>query len=266
VTATTTTNIDTDAGVRADAESWFIGWLEDGEQTDEQPQGARLSWGELALTAHSSGYDVRHTDDTGTPAEELEAYDDPTKAREIAKFDDEGGYRPMNGETTLPTGWVFPSLDADGLTEVVGHIYPASLENRYLELNDALDVTQWDETSERQTGIYADVEELRGEPLRCATEAFCASRCVKRREWEETEDETIDSESEGDFPCREACSLFVAGAREFVKQEKGETEGEMEALETPPVEEPRRGELGDPANEYRQRYTALRQKGDEDVH
>jgi len=222
---TTTTNIDTDAGVRADAESWFVGWLEDGEQTDEQLSGARRSWGEIALTAHAdSEYDVRHTDDTGVPAEELEAYDDPTKAREIAKFDDEGGYRPMRGETTLPTGWVFPSLDADGLTEVVRHIYPASLENRYLELNDALDVTQWDETSERQTGIYADVEELRGEPLRCATEAFCASRCVKRREWEESEDEKIDSESEGEFPCREACSLFVAGAREFVEQERSETE------------------------------------------
>ena len=262
---TTTTTLDTDAGVRADAESWFVGWLEDGEGTDETPAGKRRPWGELALTAHDSGYDVRHKDNTGVPTEELEDYDDPTEAREIAKFDDEGEYRPMNGETTLPTGWVFPSLGAEGLAEVVRHVYPASLENRYLEANDALDVTHWNETSERQTGIYADVEELRGEHLQCATEAFCASRCVKRREWEESEDETIDSESEGEFPCREACSLFVVGAREFVNQERDETEGEMDALETPPEEEPRRGELGDPANEYRKRYTALRREDDEDV-
>lgn len=261
----TTTTADPDAGVRGDAESWFVGWLEDGEGTDETPAGRRRRWGELALTAHDSGYDVRHTDDTGVPAEELDAHEDPIGARGIAKFDDEGGYRPMNGETTLPTGWVFPTLDADGLTEVVRHIYPASVENRYLEANDALDLTHWDETSERQTGIYADVDELTGEPLRCATEAFCASRCVKRREWEASEDERIDSESEGEFPCREACSLFVVGAREFVNQEKGETDGEMEALGTPPEEEPRRGELGDPANEYRKRYTASRQKESEDV-
>ncbi len=257
--------LEPDTGVSADATGWFVGWVEDGERVDETPAGTRRPWGELALTAHGSGYDVRHADDTGVPAEELEAYDDPMEAREIARFDDEGGYRPMKGETTLPTGWVFRSLDADALTEVVGQVYPASLENRYLELNDALDVTHWDETSGRQTGIYADVDELTGEPLRCATEAFCASRCVKRREWEASEDENIDSQSEGGFPCREACSLFVVGAREFVEQERGETDGETDALGTPPEEEPRRGELGDPANEYRKRYTAFRQKGDEDV-
>ena len=39
----------------------------------------------------------------------------------------------------------------------------------------------------------------------------------------------------------------------------------MDALKTPPEEEPRRGELGDPANEYRKRYTALRREDDEDV-
>jgi len=262
---TDTATVCPDAGIRSDATGWFVDWLEDGECTEETPAGKRRSWGELSLTAHNSGYDVRHTEDTGVPAEELEDNEDPMEAREIAKFDDEGGYRPMNGETTLPTGWVFPSLDPDALTEVVGQVYPASLENRYLELNDALDVIHWDETSERQTGIYADVDELTGEPLRCATEAFCASRCVKRREWEASEDERIDSESEGEFPCREACSLFVVGAREFVNQERGETEGQEAALGTPLEEEPRRGELGDPANEYRKRYTASRQKEGEDV-
>jgi len=251
--------VEPDAGVRADAGEWFVGWVEDGERLDGTPSGARRSWGELILTSYDSDYDVRHKEDTCTSVEELDARDDPMKAREIARFDDDGGYRPMNGETTLPTGWVFPELDADGLFEVVGQIYPASIENRYLELNDSLDVTHWDETSERQTGIYADVEELRGEPLRSATEAFCASRCVKRREWEESGDKTIDSESEneGDFPCREACSLFVVGAREFVEQERGEKDD----LPASDVEEPRRGELGDPANEYRVRYTDARREG-----
>jgi sirohydrochlorin cobaltochelatase len=111
--------------------------------------------------------------------------------------------------------------------------------------------------------MYADVDELTDNSLRRSTEAFCASRCVKRREWEESKNKTVRSESEGDFPCREACSLFVSGAREFVKQERGEVEGDFPASDG---EEPRRGELSNPANEYRVRYTSARRKEVKDVH
>ncbi|MDZ7688828.1 MAG: DR2241 family protein [Halobacteriales archaeon] len=244
----TTTRTDPEKGVRAAAESWFVGWVDEAE--------TRRSWGELAVTAREDGYDVRHEGDVRVPAEELETYDDPSDALNIAKFDDEGEYRPMRGETTLPTGWVFTSLDADALVEVVRRVYPASVENAYLEKEGALDVTHWEETSERQTGRYADVDELTGDALRTATEAFCASRCVKRRVWEESESETIDSPTEGDFPCREACSLFVSGAREFVKQERQDgTSVDSRAEDTP-----RRGDLADPANEYRLRYRSRRKE------
>ena len=252
-----------DAGVRNDAENWFVGWLEGGDETDIHPAGQRRSWGQLSLTVRDDGYDVRHEDDIRKHTDELNAYDDLKDALHIAKFDDEGEYRPMRGETTLPTGWVFPSLDAEGLVEVVRRIYPASVENAYLERSGELDVTNWEETAGRQTGMYADVDELTGDSLRRATDALCASRCVKRREWEESGDRTVDSESEGDFPCREACSLFVSGAREFVKQERGEVEGEFSASDG---EEPRRGELSNPANEYRVRYTSARRKEVKDVH
>lgn len=254
-----------DAGVKADAESRFLGWLERGETADTVPLGTRRSWGQLVITSLGSGYDVRHLDDTGVPFEELERYDVPSEAREIAKFDDGGEYRPMNGETTLRTGWVFPSLDADGLTEVIRRIYPASLENAHLESHGELDVTHWEETAERQTGLYADVDELKGEALRCATEAFCASRCAKRREWQESEDKEIPSETDGDFPCREACSLFVAGAREFVKQERDGVENHEAMPDELTEEAPRRGELSDPANEYRVRYTSSRREEVSDV-
>jgi sirohydrochlorin cobaltochelatase len=222
-----------------------------------------MSWGQLSLTVRDDGYDVRHEDDLGKHTDELDAYDDPKDARFLAKFDDEGEYRPMRGETTLPTGWVFQSLDADGLVEVVRRIYPTSIENAYLESRGELDVTNWEETAGRQTGMYADVDELTGDALRRATDAFCASRCAKRREWEESEDRTVDSESEGDFPCREACSLFISGAREFVKQESEQDEDAK--IDVSAEDAPRRGELSNPANEYRVRYTSARRKEVKDV-
>jgi sirohydrochlorin cobaltochelatase len=111
--------------------------------------------------------------------------------------------------------------------------------------------------------MYADVDELTGDALRRATDAFCVSRCVKRREWEESEDETIESESGGDFPCREACSLFVSGAREFVKQDAEQDEDVK--MDVPAEDAPRRGNLADPANEYRVRYTSARRKEVKDV-
>jgi len=266
-----------DTGVRREAKQAFV----------EKVRGDNpFGWGELVITEGDDGFRVRHEDDAGTPPSELVGYEEPHEAEGIARYDDEGGYRPTKSETTLPTGWLFTSLDAEGLAEVIRRFYPASIENSYLDERDELDVTHWDETAARQTGRYAEVDRLGDDAVRRATGSFCSEECSKRREWGVSGDEPASGD--GDFPCREPCSLFVAGAKEFLSQEEkdatvevsrddaeallaaldgrrrestdeavelsvGDAEALLDALDD---DEPRRGDLGEGSNEYRRRYTA----------
>ncbi len=270
-----------DTGVRREAEKAFI---------EKVGEGEALEWGQLLITRADDGYCVRHVDDSEVSTSELVSYEEPREAEGVSRYDDDGEYRPTKSETTLPTGWIFESIDTDALVEVVRRFYPASIENSYLDEGDELDVTDWDETAERQTGIYAEVDSLDDDAVRRATHALCANGCAKRREWKVADDE--EPSNNGDFPCREPCSLFVAGAREFLSQEekdatvevsKEDAEALLAALDGLPQEggeetvelsvgdaealldaldedEPRRGALGEEANEYRRRYTASKLK------
>ena len=226
------------------------------------------SWGELLVTvvgddADADGsasddqrtYELRHRADAGASPAALDTHTDPHRAREIARFDDAGEYRPLKSAPTLASGWRLAGLDAKALHRAISFFYPASIENWYREQEDRLDVTDYAETAARQTGMYDPVDELEGKALDRAVQACCTDDvCLKRRVWEASQTasdgadggdaentegtgdvddiggdgqgRTIDAPpGNGAFPCREPCSLFVAAAREFVLADRrdGET-------------------------------------------
>lgn len=220
----------------SDAVGWFAEEIDDGG-TD---------WGELSVIPRSDGYEIRHVDDTDE--DKLKMVDSVQKLRLLVDHDDGGLYRPMDGETTLPTGWRFVASDVGEAVEAVRRVYPVTVVDAYLSERGEIDTTPWSETARRQTGRYAGVDTLAGEPLRCAVRAVC-SRCVRSPEWTDKEGGKGDSP-----PCSEACSFFVACAREFVEHESTENDG----TENPKSrsETPRRGDVSNPANEYRRRYAA----------
>ncbi|WP_446685168.1 hypothetical protein [Haladaptatus pallidirubidus] len=102
-------------------------------------------------------------------------------------------------------------------------MYPAAVTNWNREREDALDVTHFVETADRQTGMYAEIGNIDEDALENAVAACCSdSQCLKRREWDASESEEIDvPRGDGEFPCREPCSLFVAAVREFLATERG---------------------------------------------
>ncbi|WP_232688615.1 DR2241 family protein [Halobacterium zhouii] len=277
---------------RGTARRAFLRWVEgadveltDGstdERADDLPVPERYeglrgghtrTWGELAVTVVLSEdgtrrYDVRHEDDVG---ENVDAYTDPLEARHLVKHDDDGRYRPLSTAPTLPHGWAFVDLDAPDLVQTVEYVYPATVANWWREQNGDLDVTNWEETAERQSGIYQIVEQLDREALEWAVEACCVdSQCVKRREWDASEDDELEApRGDGEFPCREPCSVFVSAARKFVTLEREEsreytlelTPAEKEQLEAlvdavadDSTGEIREADLNEPANRYRARY------------
>lgn len=215
----------------------FLRWL---EGADDRPvprrqaalgDGVAREWGELSLRVSSEDpgrrrYAVRHRDDAERPADALAVHDDPSDAHELARFDEDGTYRPLSTAPTLQRGWVFPDLEPHGLLATVEAVYPATIANWHLEREGELDVTHWRAAAERQTGIYDVVDELAGEQVAWLAEACCVdSQCLKRREWDEAEAEPLDvPRGEGQFPCREPCSFVVAAAREIAVAERDPAE------------------------------------------
>ena len=257
----------------------FLRWLEGADETpaderyDDLAEGITSHWGQLAigveLVDDERRYDVRHEDDVGHTVDET--YSDPLDARRLVKHDDKGRYRPLSTAPTLPHGWAFTELDGDDLVRTVDFIYPATIANWHRERNGDLDVDHWREVAGRQSGIYQIVDQLEGDALEWAAEACCTdSQCLKRREWDESADEELDvPRGDGEFPCREACSLFVTAARKFVTLEREDsreytfelTPTEKEQLESilgavadDRTDDVREADLNEGANRYRARY------------
>lgn len=258
----------------------FLRWVEGAddrrppERYDDLSTGASREWGQLLVTARlgEAGrrrYEVRHVADADGAA--LDRYDDPHAARRLTKYDERGRYRPLKTAPTLQRGWVFEGLDEREVVETVEAFYPATVENWSLERTGELDVSHWDETAERQTGIYDIVDELDEAAVERIAESCCVdSQCLKRRRWGKDEGTPLEADpGEGVFPCREPCSLVVAAARkwtmlereesrtyefELTPSEKEQIEEIIDAVAEGRVDEIREGDVYEGANRYRARF------------
>ena len=272
---------------RPDTEVAFLRHLEGADERSVPERyeamadgGVVASWGQLRVdvslgTDGRRIYTVRHVDDADESIESLEVHTDPLDARELVKRDDRGRYRPLKTAPTLSSGWAFVDLDGPALAETVEFVYPATIANWHLERRGELDVDHWRETMERQSGIYSVIKTWdRGEGhehVNWVAEACCAdSQCLKRREWEYDDETPLDVDGgDGEFPCREPCSLVVSAARKWTKlegektkryefeltpSEKEQIEAVIDAVADDEVDSIREADIYEGANRYRVRY------------
>ncbi|WP_254543887.1 DR2241 family protein [Halomarina pelagica] len=279
------------ADLSADREA-FLRWIEGANERPVPERYAALreggiarSWGQLRITATLADdgerrYDLRHEADAGRDVADLDRHDDPLDARHLATDDERGRYRPLKTAPTLRRGWVYPDLPSADLVRAVDFFYPATVANWHRERAGDLDVSHWRETAERQTGIYGVVEELPPEAVEWVAEACCVdSQCLKRREWDEDEATPLDApRGDGEFPCREPCSLVIAAARtwttlereepreytfELTPSEKEQVEAIVEAVADGRTDEIREADVSEGANRYRARYLRAKRFDDE---
>lgn len=272
----------------------FLKWLEDApdrsppERIDALESGITSEWGQLSIEVGLAGdggervYEIRHTEEKQRPLSELSVHDDPLSAREIVKRDDDGRYRPLKTAPTLPSGHAWVGLDEREIINAVEYIYPATIANWHREETGELDITHYRETAQRQTGIYALIEDLSPDRVADLAQACCVdSQCLKRREWDESADEDLDvPRGDGEFPCREPCSLVIAAARKFTilegetpreytfeltPSEKNQLEELIEAVSEDRLDDIREADLGDGANRYRVRYLRSKLMDDGDL-
>ncbi|MGZ0745692.1 DR2241 family protein [Haloparvum sp. AD34] len=285
-----------DAGPRRS----YLYWLETGAYPGESPPeqrgvdaasavrdryaalaaGVQREWGQLLITVTLADdgtrrYEVRHADEAGADRADLDVHDRPQDARRLVKFDDDGRYRPLKTAPSLPTGWAFADLDQRDAYETVETIYPATVANWDRERRGELDVSHWHETMQRQTGMYGLIEtwdrQEGHEHVEWVAEACCDdSQCVKRREWQYDADTELEADGgDGEFPCREPCSVVVSAARKWTKleaeaertyefeltpSEKEQVEEIIDAVADGRTEEIREADLGEGANRYRARF------------
>jgi hypothetical protein len=276
----------TETAPDSEAREAYLRWLEGAdeqgvpERYDTLADGITRSWGQLRLTVTLGDdgyrvYEIRHEDDVDADGADLESYNDPLDARQLAKHDDRGRYRPLKTAPSLRTGWVFTDLDATEVVDAVEFIYPATIANWHREREGELDVTHWEEHVERQSGIYGIVKTWNRqdghEHVEWVADACCAdSECIKRREWDYDEDSELDvPRGDGAFPCREPCSLVLAAARQWTKlegeqsqtyefeltpSEKEQLERIVGAVADGETEDIREADVYDGANRYRTRF------------
>jgi len=264
----------------------FCQWL---ELADEHPvpdryaaleSGIEREWGQLSITTTiaedgTRHYELRHVDDSNAEVDALTAHTDPFDARDIGTLDADDRYRPLRTAPSLKQGWIFPDLTANEVYEAVEAFYPATIVNWYREGRGELDIDHWRDEQDRQSGIYNLITVLPDEAVDWAAAACCDdSQCLKRREWQLSEDEPLDAEGgDGTFPCREPCSMVVAAGREWAKLEREKTqtyefeltptkkeqlEAIIDVVADDDVDEIREADVKNGANRYRVRY--LREK------
>lgn len=281
----------------------FLRWLEgldEIEQSEGDPaldvadhyeslaDGIEREWGQVQVTVTLAEgrrrYSLRHVDDAGVDGTSLDRCEDPGEARKRARFDDRGRYRPLKTAPTLQTGWQFPALGPATVLEALGYLYPATVENWYRERTGSLDVTHWHEAVSRQTGMYSVVETWdRGEGhdhVEWVAETCCVdSQCLKRRRWEYDAETPLDTDGgDGQFPCREPCSLVISAAREWTRlegeashtyefdltpSEKEQLEAVIEAVADGRADDVREADFGDDTNRWRVRFLRAKLFDDE---
>ena len=207
-----------------------------------------INLGELVVREIEPGrFLIRHWKDDESPRK-LVVETAAIAVLEIARYDEQGNYRPLKGAPNLQTGW---ELRLESVTEVrqaIDYFYPGAFST-WLAFNRG-EITPVDlrQTLTRQTGMYRVTQRLTGFQAEDLAGRFCQSHsgCLRTILWtidgkapekylpcskfdpqaDQLEEQKGELSKDGGagtppyrvpFLCVEACNLFVAESRKIVK-------------------------------------------------
>ena len=176
--------------------------------------------GEILL---GNNFSLRHREDINVDESQLKLHDSPEAAREIARYSEEGDYRPLKTAPGLRNEWLLQLKNIEEVALALEFFYPAALALYGASLEKKLEITCLRETLDRQTGMYRITQKLSDEQAHSLINKACREGCLRKILWPVTADQEAGSlivgENEIPLLCREACNLLVAAARKVVKQE-----------------------------------------------
>ena len=174
-------------------------------------------------------FTLRHADDEGR--QDLLRFASPSDAREIARFDAEGRYRPLKTAPNLKGGWLLEAGSLERMELALEFFYPAALGLWLSALKGELRPTSLRETLGRQTGMYRVTQLLRDDQALELVARCCNSEtgCLRTILWDlapgvpvsslPADKRTLEGMTSRRIPllCRELCNLVVAAARPIAK-------------------------------------------------
>lgn len=198
------------------------------EQSDVEP-GKRTEFrstfriGQVEGKKVDTGFELRHVEDLGAPPEQLLAETNPLAAREIAKYNAVGEFRPLKASPDLKRGWLLKLRTEEEVRPALDEFYPGALGA--FENADDLRVPSFHDTLDRQTGMYRYTRAISDDGARELIRKQCGEGCLRRVLWRLCDDTETGLDqpaaAEGEIPilCPEACNLLVAEARKVSKAE-----------------------------------------------
>jgi sirohydrochlorin cobaltochelatase len=205
----------------------------------------------LVRKTSTSEFVLSHRDEEA--ADQLKVFRNAEDAIEIAKYDDDGNYRPLKTAPDLRHGWWLELETLEELRRALDYFYPGRLAVFAAWKSDQLQTTPLRETLHRQSGMYRVAAKISDSQIDDLVADFCRSDggCLRTILWKRDRDRAIASTKlpkqkfdpaydqarvcsrgpVGDahashseaatvpLLCQEACNLLVAECRKVVKGE-----------------------------------------------
>jgi DR2241 stabilising domain/4Fe-4S iron-sulfur cluster binding domain len=151
-------------------------------------------FGQLSVRkATTGGFVVSHRDDQSL--DQLHTYRDAEDAIEIAKYDDNGNYRPLKTAPNLRRGWRLELVTLEALRRALDYFYPGRLAVFAAWKSGHLKTTPLRETLNRQSGMYRVAAKISEPQVNHVVADFCRSDsgCVRTILWKRDRNGTIAS-------------------------------------------------------------------------
>ena len=213
--------------------AFFQHWLSQGS----------ASIGEITIRSLADGSIQLHHQLDSPETDSLTSFNDPQDAREIAKYDEKGGFRPLKSAPTLKRGWLLTLQSQNQLRHALDYFYPAAVANwvQFHARGDQSVVVSLRETLNRQTGMYRVTALITDdEAQEMVAKNCCDAKCSRSILWPVSPEAPLQSlpvekrtpnPSATNVPllCCEACNILVAAARSVVKKRMSEAAKKAEA-------------------------------------
>ena len=164
------------------------------EQAVEQAlEAVPFCFGQILVRKTRDDFVLCHRDDEAH--DDLEIFQDPEDAIEIARYDDAGNYRALKTAPNLRHGWRMELRTSDDFKRALDHFYPGRLAIFIAWKTGRLRTTPLRETLDRQSGMYRIAAKISDAQIDDLVADFCRSKdgCLRTILWKRDQRAAIAS-------------------------------------------------------------------------
>jgi sirohydrochlorin cobaltochelatase len=178
-------------------------------------------FGQILVRKTGDDFVLCHRDDRAR--DDLEIFQDPEDAIEIARYDDAGNYRALKTAPNLRHGWRMELQRPDEVECALDHFYPGRLAIFVAWKTGRLRTTPLRETLDRQSGMYRIAAKISDAQIDDLVADFCRSNggCLRTILWKRDQRGAIASiklpKQKFDPTWDQTQALGGSGASSFVK-------------------------------------------------